>query len=109
MGTSNATTRQPEQSWKTNAQDACSAKVTNKHSKPMCLAPKGTHVRQHPFVDGIMETPCPKGRGVCTWTNTTVPLTLMNTLQTISPNNEDAILCQIFLTSLKGYALRWYT
>ncbi|RDX68451.1 hypothetical protein CR513_52562, partial [Mucuna pruriens] len=32
---------------------------------PICPAPEAPHVRQHPFVDGIMDTPLPKGwRGV---------------------------------------------
>ncbi|RDY11034.1 hypothetical protein CR513_04356, partial [Mucuna pruriens] len=55
------TTQQLEPTRETNARDARSAKVTNRHSEPMHLTPMAPHVRQHSFIGGIMETSLLKG------------------------------------------------
>ncbi|XP_020206731.1 uncharacterized protein LOC109791794 [Cajanus cajan] len=71
-------------------------------------------VRRHPFVDGIMEVPLPpawKPLNIERYDNTSHPdehidayITQINLY-----TNEDAIMCRVFPTSLKGAALSWYT
>ncbi|RDX75599.1 hypothetical protein CR513_44504, partial [Mucuna pruriens] len=110
----NTTTRQLEQIREIEAQDARSAEVTNKHLEPIHSAPNAPGIQQHPFVDGIMETPLPKGwRGMHLdkYYGTINPdehlanyLTQLNLF-----SNENTILCRIFSTSLKGSTFHWYT
>ncbi|XP_020231712.1 uncharacterized protein LOC109812202 [Cajanus cajan] len=71
-------------------------------------------VCRHPFIDGIMEVPLPP-----TWK----PLNIERYDGPSDPDehidayitqinlytNEDAIMCRVFPTSLKGAALSWYT
>ncbi|XP_020204068.1 uncharacterized protein LOC109789509 [Cajanus cajan] len=71
-------------------------------------------VRRHPFVDGIMEVPLPpswKPLNIERYDGTTNPdehidayITQINLY-----TNDDAIICRVFPTSLKGAALSWYT
>ncbi|XP_020211736.1 uncharacterized protein LOC109796476 [Cajanus cajan] len=71
-------------------------------------------VRRHPFVDGIMEVPLPpawKPLNIERYDGTSDPdehidayITQINLY-----TNEDAIMCRVFPTSLKGAALSWYT
>ncbi|XP_020202173.1 uncharacterized protein LOC109787969 [Cajanus cajan] len=71
-------------------------------------------VHRHPFVDGIMEVPLPtawKPLNIERYDGTTDPdehidayITQINLY-----TNNDAIMCRVFLTSLKGAALSWYT
>jgi len=70
--------------------------------------------RRHPFVDGIMEVELParwKGLTMSQYDGTTDPEEHMDifTTQAGLYTSDDAILCHIFGTSLKGPALNWFT
>ncbi|XP_020225119.1 uncharacterized protein LOC109807002 [Cajanus cajan] len=70
--------------------------------------------RRHPFVDGIMEVPLPptwKPLNIERYDGTTDPDEHIDAYvtQVNLYTNEDAILCRVFPTSLKGAALSWYT
>ncbi|XP_020206568.1 uncharacterized protein LOC109791660 [Cajanus cajan] len=70
--------------------------------------------RRHPFVDGIMEVPLPpawKSLNIERYDGTTDPDEHIDAYvtQVNLYTNEDAIMCRVFPTSLKGAALSWYT
>jgi len=70
--------------------------------------------RRHPFVDGIMTVDLParwKGLTMNQYDGTTDPEEHIDifTTQVGLYTTEDAILCHVFPTSLKGPALRWFT
>jgi len=63
--------------------------------------------RRHPFIDFIMDTPLPdKWKGFIRdrYDGTTDPNEHMDAYTT-----DDAVLCRVFPTSLKGGALSWFT
>ncbi|XP_020229965.1 uncharacterized protein LOC109810808 [Cajanus cajan] len=72
-----------------------------------------TSIRRHPFVDGIMETPLPfgwKSLNIDRYDGTTDPDEHVDLYITqVNLTNEDAIMCRVFSTSLKGAVLNWYT
>ncbi|RDX87567.1 hypothetical protein CR513_30944, partial [Mucuna pruriens] len=75
---------------------------------------QGTPCSTTPLLDGIIKTPLPKGlRGMhLDKYNSTIDLDkhLANYLTQVNLfSNEDAVLCQIFPTSLNGSVLHWYT
>ncbi|XP_020215367.1 uncharacterized protein LOC109799226 [Cajanus cajan] len=70
--------------------------------------------QRHPFVDGIMEVPLPpawKSLNIERYDGTTDPDEHIDAYvtQVNLYTNEDAIMCRVFPTSLKGAALSWYT
>jgi len=70
--------------------------------------------RRHPFVDGIMEVELParwKGLTMSQYDGTTDPEEHVDVFTTQAGlyTSEDAILCRVFPTSLKGPALNWFT
>jgi len=72
------------------------------------------NARKHPFVDGIMETPLPRGWKTLVidrYDGTTDPDEHMHVYLTQVGlySTEDAIMCKVFPTSLKGAALSWFT
>ncbi|RDY08697.1 hypothetical protein CR513_07044, partial [Mucuna pruriens] len=92
----------------TEAREVRSAKVTNKQSAPIQLGLEVASTREHLFVDGIMEAPCRRARGYDDTSNLDEHLVEYMTQVNLF-SSEDVILCRIFLTSLKGLALYWYT
>ncbi|XP_020204205.1 uncharacterized protein LOC109789618 [Cajanus cajan] len=71
-------------------------------------------VKRHPFIDGIMETPLPLGwkpLNIDRYDNSSdldehinAYITQMNQY-----TNDNALMCRVFPTSLKGPTLTWYT
>jgi len=71
-------------------------------------------VRRHPYVDGIMEVELPacwKGLTMSQYDGTTDPEEHVDVFTTQAGlyTSDDAILCRVFPTSLKGPALNWFT
>jgi len=70
--------------------------------------------KRHPFVDGIMEVELPaswKGLTMSQYDGTTDPEEHVDVFTTQAGlyTSDDAILCHVFPTSLKGRALNWFT
>ena len=70
--------------------------------------------RRHPFVDGIMEVELParwKGLTISQYDGTTDLEEHVDVFTTQAGlyTSNDAILCRVFPTSLKGPALNWFT
>jgi len=70
--------------------------------------------RRHPFTDFIMDTPLPnkwKGFNRDRYDGTTDPDEHMDAYTTHMSlyTTDDAVLCRVFPTSLKGGALSWFT
>ncbi|XP_027932692.1 uncharacterized protein LOC114188288 [Vigna unguiculata] len=70
--------------------------------------------RRHLFMDGIMEVELParwKGLTMSQYDGTTDPEEHVDVFTTQAGlyTSDDAILCRVFLTSLKGPTLKWFT
>ncbi|RDX68625.1 hypothetical protein CR513_52366, partial [Mucuna pruriens] len=102
--TGNMITRQQAEVKDAETQDAQSQREMNMRSKAERSYPKKPRLMKNPFVDGIIDTPCLQGGGICPWTNEHIDvyITQVNLFK-----NNDIILCRAFTTSLKGATLNW--
>ncbi|XP_020235536.1 uncharacterized protein LOC109815278 [Cajanus cajan] len=112
---SRATTKAPTSRPATHRSHAPTYKSGQDTSKPATHAFEGQEpFRRHPFVDGIMEPPLPRGwkpLHLHRYDGTTDPDEHIDsyTTQVNLYTNSDGILCRVFPISLKGAALHWYT